>query len=91
MRRTNLKRHYSALGSVWASETDEPVCFLAVYPEWIKATYMNLLSHHNVNVVARLQRNTFAFLPPDHWMGVIMGRRAQGGHGQLAGNGHRDL
>ena len=53
--------------AVWASETDEPVCFLAVYPEWIKATYMNLLSHHNVNVVARFQRSTFAFLPPDHW------------------------
>ena len=23
--------------AVWASETDEPVCFLAVYPEWMKA------------------------------------------------------
>ena len=53
--------------AVWASETEEPVCFLAVYPEWLKATYMNLLSHHNVNVVARFQRSTFAFLPPDHW------------------------
>jgi hypothetical protein len=53
--------------AVWASETDEPVCFLAVYPEWIKPTYINLLSHHNVNVVARFQRSTFAFLPPDHW------------------------
>jgi hypothetical protein len=54
--------------AVWASETDEPECFLAVYPEWIKAIYMNLLSHHNVNVVARFQRSTFAFLPrPDHW------------------------
>ena len=54
--------------AVWASETDEPVCFVAVYPEWLKATYMNLLSHHNVNVlVARFQRSTFAFLPPDHW------------------------
>ena len=53
--------------AVWASETDEPVCFLAVYPEWRKATYMNLLSHDNVQVVARFQRNTFAFLPPDHW------------------------
>ena len=27
--------------AVWASETDEPVCFVAVYPEWLKATYMN--------------------------------------------------
>ena len=31
------------------------------------ATYMNVLSHHNVIVVARFQRSTFAFLPPDHW------------------------
>jgi hypothetical protein len=38
--------------AVWET-ANEPVCFLAVYPEWIKATYMNLLSHHNVNVVAR--------------------------------------
>ena len=28
---------------------------------------MNLLSHHNVHVVARFQRSTFAFLTPDHW------------------------
>jgi hypothetical protein len=28
---------------------------------------MNLLSHHNINMVARFQRSTFAFLPPDHW------------------------
>jgi ribonuclease HI len=28
---------------------------------------MNLLSHRNVRVVARFQRSTFAFLPPDHW------------------------
>ena len=53
--------------AVWASETDTPVCFLAVYPEWGKATYMNLLSHNNVQVVARFRRSTFSFLPPDHW------------------------
>jgi hypothetical protein len=53
------------MGSL-ASETDEPICFVVVYPEWLKATYMNLLSHHNVHVVARFQRSTFAFLPPDH-------------------------
>jgi hypothetical protein len=49
-----------------------------VYPEWIKATYMNLLSHHNVNVVARFQLSTFAFLPPDHWA-------SSGGDGPRAG------
>jgi hypothetical protein len=52
---------------MWASEIEEPVCFLVVYPEWIKATYTNLFNHHNVNVVARFHRSTFAFLPPDHW------------------------
>ena len=39
---------------------------------------MNLLSHHNVNVVARFQRSTFAFLPPDHWA-------SSGGDGPRAG------
>ena len=28
---------------------------------------MNLLSHRNVTVVARFARDTFSFLPPDHW------------------------
>jgi hypothetical protein len=49
--------------AVWASETDEPVCFVAVYPEWLKATYMNLLSHHNVDVVARFQRRANSIWP----------------------------
>ena len=53
--------------AVWASETADPVYFLAVYPEWAKAIYMNLLSHRNVRVVARFQRSSFAFLPPGHW------------------------
>jgi hypothetical protein len=53
--------------AVRASETADPVCFLAVYPEWGKERYMNLLRHRNVSVVARFQRSTFAFLPPGHW------------------------
>ena len=72
------------------SETDEPVCFVAVYPEWLKATYMNLLSHHNVSVVASFQRSTFAFLPPDHWSSSL-GGKPQARYRQLASDSNRDL
>ena len=27
--------------AVWASETDEPVCFVAVYPEWLKGGHIH--------------------------------------------------
>ena len=53
--------------AVWASVTSEPVCFLAVFPRWKKSRFMNLLSHRNVRVVSRFARDTFSFLPPDHW------------------------
>eukprot|EP00976_Prorocentrum_cordatum_P067767 1178882-Prorocentrum_minimum.AAC.1 len=51
---------------VWSAS--EPTCVLAVYPNWKRASrYMNLLNHpHNVQVLARFARGTFAFLPPDH-------------------------
>ena len=31
------------------------------------ATYMDLLSHRNVHLVAKTERDTFSFMAPTHW------------------------
>jgi hypothetical protein len=47
------------LCAIQVSETDEPVCFLAVHLGWRKSRYTNLPSHWNVSVIARFQRSSF--------------------------------
>ena len=54
--------------AVWSCETRDPTCIVAVFPRWKKDHYLNLLKHDIVKVVARFARDTFGFLPPDHWM-----------------------
>jgi hypothetical protein len=77
--------------AVWAFETDEPVCFVAIYPEWLKATYMNLLSHHNVHVRGCKVPTEHICLPTTRPLVIVVGRRPQVWHRQLAGDGDRNL
>ena len=50
---------------------------VAVYPSWKKGKYMNLLKHKNVRVIMRFARDSFVFLPPDHWKDSGEGGKAK--------------
>ena len=53
--------------AVATSQEPHPFCAILIYPRWKLGNYMNLMSHHNVKLIAKFQRDTFSFLAPDHW------------------------
>ena len=50
-----------------ASQLEDPFCAILVIPRYLMATYMDLLSHRNVHLVAKAERDTFSFMAPTHW------------------------
>ena len=53
--------------AVAASQEPEPFCAVLIYPRWRLGKYMELLTHHNVSLIAKFNRGTFSFMAPDHW------------------------
>jgi hypothetical protein len=54
----------------WAVVTSQeacPFCAVLVLPMYQMASYMRLFSHHDVTLIAKLRKHTFAFMPPDQW------------------------
>jgi hypothetical protein len=70
--------------AVWASETDEPVCFLAVYPKWIKAITMSTWLPDSSGAHSPSSPRTTGRHHGEAGPGRV--RTAK-----LAGDGHRDL
>ena len=40
---------------------------MLIYPKWRLSKFMELLTHHNVKLIAKFNRNSFSFTAPDHW------------------------
>ena len=59
--------HKALKWAVAASQAPEPFCAVLVLPRFQMASYMKLFSHHNVSLIAKLRKHTFAFMPPDQW------------------------
>lgn len=53
--------------AIAASQGGHPFCAVLVYPRFKMATYMELLAHRNVGLIAEFDRHSFAFKTPDHW------------------------
>jgi ribonuclease HI/exonuclease III len=53
--------------AVAASQLEDPFSAVLVIPRFLMAPYMDLLSHHNVRLIAKAERDTFSFMAPTHW------------------------
>ena len=53
--------------AIAASQMEDPFSAVLVIPRFLMASYMDLLSHHNVHLVAKAERDTFSFMAPTHW------------------------
>jgi hypothetical protein len=52
---------------VAVSQEPEPFCAVLIYPRWKLGKFMELLTHHNVSIIAKFNRGSFSFMAPDHW------------------------
>ena len=59
--------HKALKWAVATSQEASPFCAVLVLPRYQMASYMRLFSHHNVTLIAKLRKHTFAFMPPDQW------------------------
>ena len=53
--------------AIAASQLEDPFSAILVIPRFLMAAYMDLMSHHNVHLVAKAERDTFSFMAPTHW------------------------
>jgi len=60
--------------AIEATTSEAPALTVGVYPRWDDKRYMGLLGHPNVHILAKYARNSFSFLPPDHFKAQRRGR-----------------
>ena len=53
--------------AIMSSQEPEPFSAILVYPRWKMGKFMELLTHHNVRLVAKFTRGSFSFMSPTHW------------------------
>ena len=59
--------HKTLKWAIAASQELEPFCAVLIYPRWRLEKFMELLTHHNVRLIAKFTRGSFSFMAPDHW------------------------
>ena len=53
--------------AIATSQEPEPFYTVLIYPRWRLGKFMELLTHHNVRLIAKFTRSSFTFMAPDHW------------------------